>query len=236
MNAHAPQRRPDAKGAQFGILLQLADGVLGGQIDCAHRTGIGPRFVLEPTYSLACPARECVVDRGPRNHQVPSDAGRCPAFSMQGHDGMATGGRLRDLGVARISATGTARGRTIYQHLLNRVRAGPTSEAHVADRGDLVQAQLGVFSLEIDDALSHGRRERAMGIPLLLGCRAHEAVHSLYVELLGRPAQRPFGRTRLLRPLRGEIPKQDDGTSSSNARCSGQRQYCLSCCQSSVWA
>src|SRR5215207_3716386 len=205
----------DPEGAQFGVLLELPDLVHRPKRRLRRRLVGQRRFIRQATDSLLDPALERGVDGGAARLQVPSDARDVPAFGMQPHDRSATVEGVSHLRVAREAPLDLL-GRWLGgQDLLNGGAAGPSLEASLADRRQLVGPKRRVLGLELDDRLTVGRWERAL---ILDGLGLEEALHPRLVEAADLPIDRAGGDPGLLRTLDRWCAEHDDGPNQLIAR------------------
>jgi hypothetical protein len=130
---------------------------------------------------------------------------------MEGDYGMPACSSIGDFGIVRVAPFQDARDWSVSQDLFNGVGTGFPVEADVADGGNLMQAELGIFGLEIDDGLPDGRRQRAMVILLLFECRAEQAGHSCSIEGIRMPPERAFYSSRLFCPFGWCVAEQHNG-------------------------
>src|SRR5262249_12434020 len=94
------------------------------------------------------------------------------------------------------------------QELLDGVRAGPSLEADLADRRQLVRSEGRVLGLELVDRLAVARWQGAL---ILDGLGLQEALHPQLVEAIDLPVDGAGGNAGLLGSLDGWCAEDHDG-------------------------
>src|SRR3954470_22303045 len=186
------------EGAQVGALLQAPHRFDGSEIHLAHagRPTLGP--VLEPLEPLLAPTPQCPVNGRLARPEVGGDALGRPPLGVQPDDGNPALARLVHLVVRAEAADHPEGSGLLREDPPDRMLGRTPAEPHVADPGDLAQAQSGPRGLEVDDEAPHGGRQLT-GLGTL---RIEEAAHALLVEALYPSVQRPLGDAHLAGTLR----------------------------------
>lgn len=198
----------DAELSRLRVLLQLPHGGDGTQVRRPHATGAGVRLVVQSSDAFGNPATQRGVDRLATRLEVGGDALHVPALGVQADDGQPALGRIGDRVVQRVAALATGRQHPCGQHALHGMRAGPPTEAGIANGCQFVGMKGRVLGFEIDDDLAERWRQCAPVLTLITRDIGEQAHHPLAIEALGPPVDRPFRRLGLLRPLGRGTPEK----------------------------
>ncbi len=117
---------------------------------------MGPtRLIRRAGELLRNPAFECGVNELAAGPQVSSNAFDRPPLKVESNDGQTPLDRILECRVGRISALRAGGFRASGENQLDRMRRGSATKLSVADRGDFVEGEGGIFRFQIDDGLSH---------------------------------------------------------------------------------
>src|SRR5712691_4822717 len=100
---------------------------------------------------------------------------------------------------------------SISQHSLNGVVGELATKTHKANSRDFMETKARIFALQIDNQLTHLRRETASwfrGGRTRLVKKAH---HAVALKLVGLIVQGAFASAGFFRPLRCGLPKEYNG-------------------------